>query len=64
MERGNEILEEAQEHQKGGTKCLLWIVIILVIVAVAVILIVLSQTVWKKKPSPAPASPTLGPQWF
>jgi hypothetical protein len=66
MHKGNEILEEAQEQQKGGTKCLLWVVIVLVLVAAAVILIILSQTIWKKKkPSPSPSGdPTPGPQWF
>jgi hypothetical protein len=54
VHKGNEILGEAQEQQKGATKCLMWVLIIVVLVAVAVVLIILSQTVWKKKPKATP----------
>jgi predicted nucleic acid-binding Zn ribbon protein len=58
MHKGNEILEEAQDRQKGATKCILWILIILVLVAVAIVLIILSQTIWKKKKNPDTPIPT------
>jgi DNA repair exonuclease SbcCD ATPase subunit len=61
MEKGNEQLEEAAQHQKASTKCICAIAFILVVVAIGVALFITYEVHWKKSSSGGGPGPLPSP---
>ena len=49
MASGNEQLDKAQQHMKGKTKCLIWIIVAVGVIIVGLVLFLLWRFKWSKK---------------